>query len=182
MMSEPEPTVPASTRWYAFSALAHQEATAEANLARQGYSIFVPRLMVTRRRGGRFETKRAWLFPRYGFVALDLERQRWRSINGTFGVSSLVMATERPLPVPTGIVEEMLAAADENGVIDYDRDLQPGSTVEMVAGPFSGTLATLVRLDGRSRAELLLNLMGGGVRLTVARDMLTPHRVGTGSN
>lgn len=60
MTSEPEPTVPASPRWYAFSALAHQEATAEANLKRQGYSIFVPRLIVTRRRGGRFETKRAW--------------------------------------------------------------------------------------------------------------------------
>lgn len=171
-----------SVRWYAFSALPHREAAAEANLVRQGFTVFVPRLKVTRRHAGRSEVKVVWLFPRYGFVALDVERQPWRSVNGTFGVANLVMATERPLPVPRGIVEEMRAAADADGVIDVDQGLAPGATVELVCGPFAGTLATLVSLDGRGRAELLLSLIGGGVRMTVARDVLNVLRTGTGPN
>lgn len=75
-------------RWYAFSVLVRHEVTAEKNLERQVLSIFVPRLRVTRRRAKRFETRSVGLFPRYGFIALDLQRQRWRSVNGAFGLEA----------------------------------------------------------------------------------------------
>lgn len=176
MMTEPQAAGASSERWYAFSALPHQEATAEANLLRQGYSIFIPRLQVTTRHAGRFRSKLSWFFPRYGFVALDVERQRWRSVNGTFGVSALVMSADRPLAVPQGVIEGLRAISDETGVIDPDRGLSPGSPVELVAGPFAGMIATLVRLDGHRRAELLLTTLGGTVRVTVARDVLIPMR------
>jgi transcription antitermination factor NusG len=176
MMADEQPASASSERWYAFSALPHQEATAEANLQRQGLSIFIPRLQVTTRHAGRFRSKLAWFFPRYGFVSLDIERQRWRNVNGTYGVASLVMSAERPLAVPAGIVEGLRAISDEGGIIDPDRGLSPGGSVELVAGPFSGMIATLVRLDGHGRAELLLTLLGGPTRVTVARDVLIPMR------
>lgn len=176
MVSEQQNASTLSERWYAFSALPHREATAEANLLRQGFSVFIPRLQVTRRHAGRFDTKLAWFFPRYAFVSLDIERHRWRSVNGTLGVASLVMSRDRPVPVPPGIVEDLRAAADENGVIDPDGGLVPGGPVELVAGPLSGMIATLVRLDGRRRAEILLTLMGGPVRVTVAQDVLIRTR------
>lgn len=176
MVSEQQNASTLSERWYAFSALPHREATAEANLLRQGFSVFIPRLQVTRRHAGRFDTKLAWFFPRYAFVSLDVERHRWRSVNGTLGVASLVMSRDRPVPVPPGIVEDLRAAADENGVIDPDGGLVPGGPVELVAGPLSGMIATLVRLDGRRRAEILLTLMGGPVRVTVAQDVLIRTR------
>jgi transcriptional antiterminator RfaH len=34
------------------------------------------------------------LFPRYIFVGLDLEEKSWRSINGTRGISNLLMSSE----------------------------------------------------------------------------------------
>lgn len=172
MLTEPNAGGSASERWYAFSALPNREATAEANLRRQGFALFVPRLRVTTRHAGKFQSKLAWLFPRYGFVCLDPERQRWRSVNGTFGVASLVMSGDRPIAVPAGVIEDLRAVADENGVIDPDGGLKPGCAVEVVAGPFAGMTATLVRLDGRRRAELLLALMGGQLRVTLARDVL----------
>lgn len=180
--AEAEVIPPETGRWYAFSALPHREAAAEANLVRQGFAVFVPRLKTVQQRAAGSETKTVWLFPRYGFVALDVERQPWRSVNGTFGVANLVMAKDWPLPLPRGIVEEMRAVADADGVIRADLDLTPGATVELVSGPFAGTLATLVSLDGRGRAELLLSLLGGGARVTVARDVLVVPRTGTGSD
>ena len=37
---------------------------------------------------------RAPLFPGYLFVSLDLTRDRWRSINSTYGVLGLIMGGE----------------------------------------------------------------------------------------
>lgn len=178
-MTKPLATLPApgadaspSLRWYAFRATARQEATAEAHLADQGYATFLPRLNVTRRHARRAETRQVWLFPRYGFVALDLTRQPWRRVNGTRGVEGLVMAADRPLAVPHGVVEDLCARADADGVVDFSRGLTPGSAVKLVSGPFAGAYGTLVKLDDRGRAELLLALMTGAVRLRVDRTRL----------
>ena len=45
------------------------------------------------------------VFPGYIFVVLNPERDRWRSINGSFGVARLISAHHRAMPVPTGVVE-----------------------------------------------------------------------------
>jgi len=42
-------------------------------------------------------------FPRYLFVVLDLERDRRRSVNGTFAVSWLGMCSDLPKPAPCGV-------------------------------------------------------------------------------
>ena len=53
-------------------------------------------------------TVRAPLFPRYLFVILDLERDRWLSVRSTVGVSRLFTQDGRPVPVPVGIVESLI--------------------------------------------------------------------------
>ena len=78
-------------RWYAFHTLPRAEGVAEAHLLRQGFEVFVPRVLVTRRHARKLETVKVAFFPRYGFVRLDLDRHRWRSVNGTTGIASLVI-------------------------------------------------------------------------------------------
>ena len=159
-----------TARWYAVHTLPRLEATAEAHLARQGFETFVPRVLVNKKHARRIETVKAPLFPRYGFLRIDLERQRWRSINGTTGVAALVMAEDRPLAVPTGVVEALRAAVNADGVIDFDRGLQPGDPVRLRDGPFAGALGVLERLDDKGRVEMLLSLINGTVRLRIARE------------
>lgn len=168
-----EPAV-MGARWYAVHTLPRMEASASAHLARQGFEPFLPLRKATRRHARRIETVRAPYFPRYGFVRLDLARQRWRSINGTTGVASLVMARDRPLPVPEGVVEALLAAVTTEGVVDFDRSLEPGTPVRLIAGPLAGRFGTLTRLDDHGRVEMLLSLIGETVRVKVARDLLEP--------
>ena len=71
-------------------------------------------------------TVRMPLFPSYVFVRLDLERDRWRSVNGTYGVARLVMADGRPVPVPKGVVKSLLDLRDANGVVRLDHNLSIG--------------------------------------------------------
>jgi hypothetical protein len=102
----------ASERWYAVHTLPFAEARAEGQLHRQGFRTFQPKRHKTIRHARRLSTIEAPFFPRYLFIVLDLGRHQWRSINGTFGVSRLLMRGEEPHPVPHGVVEALIAAAD----------------------------------------------------------------------
>ncbi len=80
-----------TTRWYAANVFSGKEGFVERYLHRQGFVSFVPRSEKTVRHARRFNTRMAPYFPGYIFVAMDVALQRWRSVNGTFGVRSLVM-------------------------------------------------------------------------------------------
>ena len=169
-----EKMVTSGERWYAVHTLPRREGTAEAHLLQQGFQVFLPRIAATRRHARRVEKIKAPLFPRYGFVRLDLGRDRWRSVNGTNGVSSLVMAHEFPAPVPIGIVESLIDSQSSDGIIDFDWGFRPGDMVRVVSGPFEGALGELKRLTPSGRVEMLLSLLNATVRVSVARDVLEP--------
>ncbi|MFG1266246.1 transcription termination/antitermination protein NusG [Xanthobacter aminoxidans] len=161
-------------RWYVIRTLPRLEALAEVNLHRSGVTVFVPKIAKTIRHARKMETRNVQLFPGYGFVGLDLASQGWRAVNGTVGVAHLVMAHERPLPVPLGIVEEFLDCSDENGVVDLSRGLTIGGEVRMRSGPFVGAMGLLSELDNKGRVEVLLQIMNGTIRIKTAQDMLEP--------
>jgi transcriptional antiterminator RfaH len=106
------------------------------------------------------------------FVRLDLNRDRWRSILGTFGVSGMVMSGERPDPVPRGVVEALLARVDASGALRLGDDLTAGQAVRVMAGPFSEAVGQLERLDANGRVRVLLDIMGGQVPAMISRSAL----------
>src|SRR5579862_8183633 len=76
-------------RWYAVHAQPFSELRAQGNLENQGFRTFVPKRHKTVRHARKLRTVESPFFPRYLFIVLDIERDRWRSVNGTFGVSRL---------------------------------------------------------------------------------------------
>ena len=162
------------TRWYVVHTLPRLEGTAQGHLDRQGFETFFPRIATTRRHARRVENVRAPLFPRYGFVRLDLGRDRWRSVGGTIGVAGFVTVADRPQPVPHGVVETLLASRDESGLTVFGHGLKAGDQVRLLSGPFCGALGVLERLDDKGRVELLMSFMNGIVRLKVSQDLLAP--------
>jgi len=161
-----------SRRWYVVQTLPHREAGAAGQLAAQGFSPFLPQMFKTVRHARKMRTVKAPLFPSYLFVSLDLGVDRWRSVNGTFGVARLVMAHERPAPVPAGVVETIMEAVDAKGVVRLDGGLDVGQRVEVVSGPFARTMGVLARLDDGGRVRVLLDIMGGQVPMALKRDSL----------
>ena len=89
----------AQQRWYVVHTQPHREAQAARQLENQNYRVFLPRFLKSRRHARKIETGLVPLFPRYLFIILDLTRDPWRSVNGTYGVDRLLMRAEEPEPV-----------------------------------------------------------------------------------
>lgn len=161
-------------RWYAVHALPFAEARAECHLQRQGFRTFQPKRLKTVRHARKLSTVEAPFFPRYLFIVLDLTRDRWRSVNGTFGVSRLVMRGEEPHPVPVGVVEALVAAADAGGFLQLGDKLQIGGSVRLLAGPFAEQLAILDHLDDAGRVRVLLDILGRQVTISTTANNILP--------
>ncbi|MHB2169143.1 transcription termination/antitermination protein NusG [Alsobacter sp. R-9] len=151
-----------------------QEERARLNLERQGFSPFLPQIDRSVRHARRISTVRSALFPRYLFVSLDLGVERWLSIRGTFGVSSLYMAGGLPAPVPHGVVESLQASLGNTGSINLDSGLEVGSEVRVLRGPFTDLVGILSRLDDNGRVRVLLDIMGTRTPVTLPRNALMP--------
>lgn len=159
-------------RWYVAAVKPGYEDAAERHLARQGFESFTPRCRKTVRHARRQIERHVPLFPGYVFVAFDIADCPWRSVNGTFGVRSLVMAGERPVPVPPGLVEHFIEMTDNSGLMAAE--LRPGQRVEILSGPFAQLAGTIERLDGKGRVCVLLRLLNGESPVTMDRSALWP--------
>jgi len=108
------------------------------------------------------------------FTIIDRSRDRWRSVNGTFGVERLLMCAGEPQAVPPGLVESLVGAADEDGVVHFDYRLYEGQNIRITSGPFADLIGRLERLDDRGRVGVLLELLGGPVRVELPKTLVAP--------
>lgn len=170
-------TEPLGTRWYAAHTQPHGEGRALANLAQQGFTAYLPRCRKTRRHARRTESVAVPFFPRYLFVALDLDAQRWRAVNGTFGVAGLVGSKDRPAALPDGLVEALRAREDDGGCIPLAPSaarFAPGDAVRVVGGAFDNLEGLFEGLTDNDRVRVLLDLLGRKVRVFLAPDAVAP--------
>jgi transcriptional antiterminator RfaH len=154
-------------RWFVVFTLPHQEKRAQTQLENQSYRTFLPKREKTVRHARKLTTVVAPFFPRYMFVILDPEHDQWRPVNGTLGVSRLVMQGERPNPVPPGIVETLVASTGPDGLLQLRPQLKIGDPVRLTQGPFAEYLGTLDRLEESGRVRVLLDMLGRKVPVGV---------------
>jgi transcriptional antiterminator RfaH len=161
-------------RWFLAYTLPKSEWKAELHLGAQGFQTFQPQIRKTIRHARQLKTVRAPLFPRYLFVILDLERDRWLSVRSTVGVSSLFSSRDgRPVPVPVGIVESLIERSEDT-VTRLDSNLVQGQQVRILTGPFADFVGMLERLNEAGRVRVLLEMMGTAVPVTLHRSALAP--------
>jgi transcriptional antiterminator RfaH len=112
------------------------------------------------------------LFPRYIFVEIDMEYQRWRSINGTRGVSYLLSMGECPSTVPNGIVEEIIARESDDRLIRIHEKTpyNSGEIIEITSGALIDQVGSFLRMDKQKRVVLLLELLGRNVEVRLPQE------------
>jgi transcription elongation factor/antiterminator RfaH len=163
-------------RWYVVQTRPHREFRAQTQLTAQGFRSFLPLHRKTVRHARKLRTLSAPFFPGYLFMVLDLSRDRWRSVNGTFGVARLVMGDEFPVAAPSGVVESLRAACTADGHLRLGELLGLGERVRVLSGPFADLVGELTRIDGAARVVVLLRLLGGEVPVSIPRLALLPAR------
>jgi len=161
-------------RWYVAASQPGREDLAQLHLRRQGFVSWLPRQRRMVRHARRTTEKNVAFFPGYLFISLDLATDRWRPINGTMGVRSLLMQGDRPLACPVGLIEKMQDVSDANGLVNEQAGLVEGGAVRILVGPFADMVGTLVRLEGAGRARVLLEILHGEVGVQLNVGMLSP--------
>ena len=153
--------------WCAARLQPYREALALHCLGLAGYETYYPRLRDRRIRHGRKIELRPALFPGYCFVLIQLQWHTARWAPGTLG---LIMDGIGPAKVPDAVIAE-IRRREVDGLIELapPAPLRRGARVRILRGPFTGHLAIFTDMRPRQRVEILLRLLGGEQRVTLAK-------------
>ena len=162
-------TTTIATRWYIVQTQPNAERKAVAHLERQGFTTYLPRYRKRRRHARRTEIVLAPLFPRYVFVSIDMEAQRWRSIQSTLGVSRLVCHGDAPAMVPPAVLDALHARESNDGIIDIDTPSRfaRGDRIRVTSGAFGDCFGLFESMTDSERIAILLDLLGRKVRVVL---------------
>ena len=145
-------------RWYAVQSKPRQEDVADANLVRQGFHVYLPKVLVRRRKRDKWVKVVEPLFPRYLFVHLSDQTDNWGPIRSTIGVANLVRFGMRAAHVPNSLIA-MMRERDQEGVQTLTApELAPGDQVRIVEGVMAGYEAIFQAQTSKERVVLLLQL------------------------
>lgn len=164
------------SEWFAAHTQAKSEEKAAQHLMRQGFSIYLPRYMKRRSHSRKVDFVPAPLFPRYIFIAMDIAITRWRAISSTVGISHLICNGNKPVCVPTSVIEAIRAQENKNGYVSIAEslDYHQGQSVDISSGPFQNLTGIFEVMTDNERVTVLLEILGRQVRAHVPLEALRP--------
>lgn len=153
--------------WYVAQTHANGEFKATGHLLRQGFSVYLPKYMKLRSHARRKEWVARPLFPRYLFVGVNEDNQRWRAIKSTIGISNLVSFDGAPTPIDEDIITSLRDREDEAGMVSLaTRSLfKKGDPVRLLGGALSERIGLFDSIDDKMRVTVLLDLLGRQLRV-----------------
>ena len=139
------------------------------HLNRQDFRTYLPRYLKRRHHARHVKTVAAPLFPRYLFVAIDINVQRWRSIFSTIGVSRIVCNGEHPSAIPNEVVIALKVREDAGGFVRLNNhpNFRPGDKIRVLDGVFTDCFGLYEGMKDCDRVAVLLDLLGRKVRVMI---------------
>ena len=160
----------AMNAWYLIYTKPAREDLAALQLERQDYEVYLPKLKVYRRRGGRRRQVIEPLFPRYLFIRLSDTTDNWGPIRSTIGVSGLVRFGMRAARIPGDLVSALRQRESGEGLHELTpKRLEPGQKVRIADGPFTGYEAVFCRPAAQDRVALLLQIAEKSLKIELER-------------
>ena len=154
--------------WYLLQTKPHAHATACENLRRQGFDVFLPLIIKTTKKTGKFLDITAPLFSGYLFMGTSIDPVPWKSINGTKGVSKAVTLDGIYRPVSTHIIEGLQSRCDEHGVLRQLNDIVAADRVKIERGPLAEFICTVDQIKDDKRAWVLIDILHQQTRADVS--------------
>jgi len=156
-------------QWFVAHTQPCKEMIAQKHLFEQGFDTYLPRFKKTRRHARKVEEVLAPLFPRYLFISFDLEVDQWRSVQGTRGVSYLLVTDGRPAFVPSMIIQSLKERETDDGLVPVDSMgvFVMGDKVRVLDGAFKDYVAIFEKMDDKQRVQLLLTCLGREVKVSL---------------
>ena len=169
---------PKQAEWLCVMCKTQQENTAEDNLKRQGFTVYLPTAPNKSRKQGRVKKAISAMFPGYLFIEVDLQRQDLSVIRSTLGCIALLRQGVQPAVVPEHVVASIVEAeAVLRGRFNSDQGFTPGARYELLEQGFQGHTATFLALEGKERARVLVTLLNSQQEVKVLTHRLGPQIV-----
>ncbi len=149
-----------SSNWYVAVTHGNAERLARYHLERQGFETYLPMIAGEK-------VVRPFL-PKYIFVAIDMQSQRWRAVYSTIGIQSVLSAGERPRAI-NDIIIEKIKAREVGGLIVLDEPeeefpIKRGERVKVKGSPIEAIFQEKV---DKKRVAILLTLLNRQSRVVV---------------
>lgn len=160
-------------QWLLILCKPNQHHIAQRSLSRLGCEVFLPLTYSQHRWRGRMRQELRPVFPSYLFVGLDPARPFWQPIRSTQGVSRVIgFGTQGPAKVPAEIVMGLMARCDADGVLRrLEESFSVGDRIRIISGPFTDFVTTIEQIDPERRLHVLLDILGGQTRVTLAPEL-----------
>ena len=159
--------------WFVAETKPKTEEQADAQLQRQAFVSFLPRVTVCTKRG----IHAVPLFPGYLFVQFNLRLGQWRPITHTRGIQHIMGShPERPTALPAGLVDYLMTTASLRSIVTElapPTTIIPGSRIRLTAGPVATAEGVCLWSDAR-RVRFLMEVMGRTVETDAAPGDVEP--------
>ena len=148
--------------WFLIYTKNNKEFFAKKQLENQNFEVYLPLFLSTRRHARKTTYIKKAFFPRYLFVKLDLDINRWKVINSTLGVDRIVVFDKQPAPLPEEVINNLKLMENEEGLIKFSfaSQFKVGNEVVINKGPLAGITGIYKGMSDKMRVRVLLNFMG----------------------
>jgi transcription antitermination factor NusG len=165
-------------RWYAVHAPGSEEAVYR-DIKRIGLFPFLPfhRVRRRRRRPGTNAFRIEWVtrpyFTGYLFAGMRSPAESIYRVADMNGVACVVSFGGEPLEIPHAVMDEIMAMADEDGMIgEVDTTVRPqfhkGDEVTFVDNSPFASLIGKISLDDGKKVKALLKMLGASREVTIS--------------
>ncbi len=127
------------------------------------FRVIVPEQKIVEEKDGVTKEKVKKMFPGYILVEMVMSDEAWYAVRNTPGVTGFIGSSgkgAKPTPLQPYEVDNILNNMGMSR-IDVDKELETGSKVKIISGPFSGMFGTIDQIDTVSqKLVLLVDLFG----------------------
>ena len=159
--------------WYLLQTKPNAHSTACDHLRRQGFDVFLPLIIKTMKKNGKFVDTTAPLFTGYLFMCTLMDHIPWKSINGTRGISKAVTLDGVYRSISAHIIDGLRRRCDNDGVIQSLNDIVAADRAKIERGPFADFICTVDQIKNDQRAWVLIGLLQQKTRVAVRLDSLS---------
>ena len=163
----------ANLPWYVVHTKVRQEQTACDNLARQGFTVYLPRIKVLKRIRNRQQARQEPMFPRYLFFRPGSAEHSIAPVRSTMGVMAIVRFGQEPAVMRSQALEciREFETRRNEAREEVISPFQPGERIRVVAGPLAG-MEGLISDVSHERVVVLMQLLGQGTRVSLSHHQL----------
>ena len=122
------------------------------------FRVIVPEQKIIEEKDGQTKEKIKKMFPGYILVEMVMSDEAWYVVRNTPGVTGFIGSSgkgAKPTPLQPYKVDNILNNMGMSR-LDVNKELEVGSKVKIVSGPFSGMFGTIDSVDAANQKIMLL--------------------------